>query len=345
MTITTLDDPLDSQQLDHQELPLPDNVKFDNQHPSADDCHQEILQGLRQKQKVINPKFFYDARGSALFDQITRLAEYYLTRTEQKILNTYSAEIADCCGRHSIVIEPGSGSSEKVRLLLNELRPRMYIPIDISAAPLQQAAVQLGRQFPWLRIHAICADFTDAWTLSGQLPAGKRVIFYPGSTIGNLDPHNAVNLLTHLGNWMGNGGGALIGVDLHKPTQQLQAAYDDAAGVTAAFNRNVLHHLNQLLGSDFDPTEFEHRAHYDEQLQRIEMHLVSRKAHRVNSPYGSFQFAAGETIHTENSYKYTIDGFAELAEQAGLRVMRSWLDEEKLFSVHYLEPAPHTPPA
>lgn len=338
MTITALD-----YQPDHRDLLLSDNVTFDNQHPSVDDCHQEILQGLRQKQKIINPKFFYDARGSELFDQITRLAEYYLTRTEQKILNTYGAEIADCCGRHSIVIEPGSGSSEKIRLLLNELRPLMYIPVDISAAPLRQATLELARLFPWLRIHAICADFTDTRSLAGKLPAGKRVIFYPGSTIGNLDPHNAVTLLTHLRNWMGDGGGALIGVDLHKPTPQLQAAYNDAAGVTAAFNRNVLHHLNQLLGSDFDPMAFEHRAHYDEQLQRIEMHLVSRKSHRVNSPYGSFHFAAGETIHTENSYKYTVDGFARLAEQAGLRVMHSWLDEEKLFSVHYLQQGGRNP--
>ena len=336
MTTATLIHQIDSQ-LSNQEWLLPDNVAFEDQHPAPGDCHEEILQGLKQPQKIINPKFFYDTRGSALFDQITHLDEYYLARAEQQILCSYSSEIADLCGQSCMMIEPGSGSSEKIRLLLNTLRPHLYIPMDISAAPLRHAAAMLGRQYPWLRIHAICADFTSTWVLPGELPDGKRVIFYPGSTIGNLEPRNAITLLLQLRNWMGDDGGALIGVDLHKPTPRLTAAYNDAAGVTAAFNRNVLHHLNRLLGSDFDPLAFDHRAHYDDQLQRIEMHLVSRTSHVVNSPYGSFHFAAGETIHTENSYKYTVEGFSRLAEQAGLRVIRSWLDEERLFSVHYLQ--------
>ena len=316
-----------------------DNVMFEDQHPSQGDIRLEILQGLQQSQKTINPKFFYDARGSALFDQITRLPEYYPTRTETGILRGYREEIAACCGRSCIFIEPGSGNSEKVRILLAELQPEVYVPVDISADYLRQSALQLGREFPWLKIHAICADFSHNWTLSRELPAGKRVIFYPGSTIGNLEPAAATAFLSRLRGWMEVGGGALIGVDLHKSKRRLHAAYNDSKGVTAEFNLNILDRINPLLQAEFDRSTFSHRAFYNAEEQRIEMHLVSEREQTVRCNGNAMYFKQGETIHTENSYKYTLAGFTRLAAAADLVIRRSWLDEEQLFSVHYLERA------
>jgi dimethylhistidine N-methyltransferase len=322
-----------------QPLAKLENVTFEDQHPSQGDVRQELLWGLKQSQKTINPKFFYDAKGSELFDQITRLPEYYPTRTEVGILRRNRLEIAEHCGQSCIFIEPGSGNSAKVRILLETLKPEAYVPLDISAEFLHQSALQLGSEFPCLQVHAICADFSHNWNMSRDLPAGKRVVFYPGSTIGNLEPAAAVAFLTRLRGWMDTDGGALIGVDLHKSTPRLEAAYSDSEGVTANFNLNVLDRVNRLLQASFDRDTFSHHAFYDVDKQRVEMHLISQKEQSVPCNGASVHFREGETIHTENSYKYTVAGFAELAADAGLAIHRSWLDEEQLFSVHYLERA------
>ncbi|MEZ5567169.1 MAG: L-histidine N(alpha)-methyltransferase [Halioglobus sp.] len=316
------------------------NVSFIDHHPTVSVGAREIIQGLRQPQKTLEPKWFYDEKGSRLFDRITRLPEYYPTRTERSILQTYSAEIAGVCGKNCVLIEPGSGNCAKVRLLLNAIRPAAYVPVDISADFLWEAAQQLGREYRWLDIIAVCADFNRDWSFVEQLPEGKRVIFYPGSTIGNLEPAAALRFLSRVRDVLREGGGALVGVDLHKSSGRLNAAYNDAEGVTAAFNLNVLDRLNTLMSADFDQTQFQHRAFYNGERKRIEMHLVSERDQAVTLAGERIDFAEGETIHTENSYKYTVDGFSELASAAGLTLERTWLDNDKLFSVHYLRAGP-----
>jgi len=315
------------------------NVSFRNEHPAAIDNREELLAGLKQTQKVINPKYFYDEKGSRLFDRITRLPEYYPTRTEIAILSRHRREISEACETGCLFIEPGSGSCEKARLLLDDLQPSAYVPVDISADFLLQAAIQLGKEYPWLAIRAVCADFNHSWSFVDDLPAGKRVVFYPGSTIGNLEPDNALKFLKRVRAMVGKEGGVLIGVDLHKSTSRLTAAYNDTQGVTAEFNRNVLTSINGLLDAEFDPGMFAHHAFYNSDKRRIEMHLVSELAQTVRCNGSQIEFDEGETIHTESSYKYTLEGFAELAAGAGLSMERSWLDDDELFSVHYLNAA------
>lgn len=315
------------------------NVECHDLHPTLADTREQALAGLTGVRKWIEPKHFYDAHGSELFEAITRLPEYYPARTERKILTTRAAAIADVCGTGSVLIEPGSGSCEKVRLLLEALAPRAYVPLDISAEFLFAAAAALGAEFPWLPVRAVCADFNDAGEVQAHLPEGRRLIFYPGSTIGNLEPAAARNFLAFLAGWLEDGGGALVGVDLHKDREILERAYNDSAGVTAAFNLNALASLNRLLGADFDPRAFRHHAFYDGARQRIEMHLVSEVAQTVRLGDRSIRFEAGESLHTENSYKYTVAGFRRLAAEAGLAVKETWLDDDELFSVHYLERA------
>ena len=312
------------------------NVSFIDEHPAAGDVRSEILAGLQAKPKSINPKYFYDTIGSQLFEQITQLPEYYPTRTEKQLLDKYQGEIAEYCGSDCIFIEPGSGNCEKVRLLLDSFKPAVYVPMDISAEFLRSAAMDLGLEYPWLNVYAVCADFNQSWSFVDDLPDGKRVVFYPGSTIGNLEPAAALDFLTRIRSVVGSGGGALIGVDLHKSSDLLNAAYNDAEGVTADFNFNVLSRINDLLDAEFDRAEFEHKAFYNGERQRIEMHLVSRRAQSIRCNGSTIGMAAGESIHTENSYKYSLEGFSELATSAGLAVTRSWVDEDGLFSVHYL---------
>jgi len=319
--------------------PAPGNIAFHDLHPTVGDSRAEALAGLQAPQKRVDPKHFYDAHGSRLFEAITRLPEYYPTRTETAILRREAGAIAGSCGTGAVLIEPGSGNCEKVQLLLDALRPAAYVPLDISAAFLREAAEGLAGAFPWLPVRAICADFNAAPELDDYLPAGRRIVFYPGSTIGNLEPPAARSFLRRLAGWLGEAGGALVGVDLHKDAAVLERAYNDSAGVTAAFNLNALNSLNRLLDADFDADAFRHRAFYDRQQQRIEMHLVSERAQAVRCDGGTIRFAAGETLHTENSYKYTVDGFAELAAAAGLAVREHWVDPDRLFSVHYLERA------
>lgn len=314
------------------------NVRFRDCHPGRVNSREELLRDLTKLQKTINPKYFYDAKGSALFERITTLPEYYPTRTERDILIENVTEICACCGSGCILIEPGSGSSEKVRLLLEALQPAAYIPLDISSHFLLAAAKQLSLEYSWLPIYAISADFSEDWHLPDDMPEGRPVIFYPGSTIGNLEPDEALHFLQNMREWMGVNGAAVIGVDRHKSTATLCAAYNDSKGVTAAFNRNVLHNVNAILGADFVPDSFEHRAFYNVDLQRIEMHLVSRLSQQVNLGSAVINFSEGEAIHTENSYKYTPEQFSSICGEAGLTVSQHWSDAGKLFSVYYLTP-------
>jgi dimethylhistidine N-methyltransferase len=313
-----------------------DNVVFEDQQPTTGDCRAELLDGLQREQKQINPKYFYDERGSQLFEQITRLDEYYLTRAERSILADHAEDIARCCGSGCVLIEPGSGSSEKVRLLLDAVRPAAYVPLDISAEFLYASALKLGREFPWLQVHSICADFSEPWQERTELPPGRRVVFYPGSTIGNMEPRHAGEFLSGLRQWIGEDGGLLVGVDLHKSEQVLNAAYNDTEGVTAKFNLNILNAVNSLTGANFRRQGFSHQAFYNEELRRIEMHLVSKEPQTVRINGSAIEFRAGETLHTENSYKYSLESFAALAENAGFTPEQSWFDEDRLFSFHYL---------
>jgi len=306
-------------------------------HPPAADLRREVLAGLSGQQKQLSPKFFYDAHGSALFDAITALPEYYPTRTEIAILRGCRAELAQLLGPGTVVIEPGGGNGAKARLLLDSLAPRAYAPIDIARNPLFEAADGLAADYPAIDVHAICADFSRSLQLPA-LPTGeRRVAFFPGSSIGNFDREHAVALLQRLAELVGPGGALLIGVDLQKDAARLESAYDDVQGVTAAFNLNMLARLNRELGADFRLERFAHRAHYDEEAGRIEMHLVSRAAQQARIDDKTFAFAEGETIHTENSYKYTPEGFAALAAAAGFRPLREWHDPDDLFAVFLFE--------
>jgi dimethylhistidine N-methyltransferase len=315
------------------------NVQFRDEHPDLGDGRDEILAGLLRPQKKIDPKWFYDQHGSELFDEITRLPEYYPTRTEVAILKSQRESIANHCGEDCLLIEPGSGSSEKVRILLDSLRPSLYVPVDISADFLQQSAGDLGAEYPWLNVYAVCADFNAGWEFLDDLPAGKRVIFYPGSTLGNLEPQRARQFLRGVAAVVGSDGGVLIGVDTHKPTPLLHAAYNDSAGVTEAFNLNVLTRLNDLLDADFDLAAFEHHAFYNEELRRIEMHLISSRNQSVYCAGEVLAFSKGETIHTECSYKYSPADFADLVAAAGLEIAETWQDADEMFGVHYLRRA------
>lgn len=306
---------------------------------------RELLAGLARRPRSIAPKFFYDAAGSALFDRICELPEYYLTRTELALLGKHADEIAECIGASvgegADIIEFGAGSSRKVRVLLDALAaPRRFVPIDISAEHLHGAAHRLRADYPGLEVRPIAADFTQPLDLPA-LPAdvrgreAPRVGFFPGSSIGNFTPADALDFLRGTVGLL-RGGGLLIGVDLVKDPAVLHAAYNDAAGVTAAFNLNLLVRANRELGADFEPARFAHYAYYEPRLQRIEMHLVSRCAQRVRVCGHAFDFAEGETLHTENSHKFSIEGFRALAVQAGYVPGPVWCDAEKLFSIHWL---------
>ena len=315
----------------------PHNLVFSDLHPACHDKRSDILSGLQNKQKSIDPKYFYDICGSVLFEQITRLPEYYPTRTERKILTTNAKAMAECCGQDCVLIEPGSGSSEKVRLLLDALKPAAYVPMDISVDFLKQSAIQLAEEYPWLRIHAVCTDFAKQEKEPEGLPEGKRVIFYPGSTLGNMKPEQAIEFLKNLGHWLDRDGGVLIGIDMHKSTRVLEEAYNDKQGITALFNLNILSNINGLIGTDFDAGRFNHRAFYDKEKCRIEMHLVSKLDQVVSLDDTRISFARGETIHTENSYKYTAESFQDIAQSAGFDIRAGWSDERQLFGVYYLE--------
>jgi dimethylhistidine N-methyltransferase len=308
--------------------------------PAEESFRDAVLAGLTRRAKSIPCRFLYDERGSALFEEICELPEYYLTRTEMAILGDFAPEMAAHAGRHAQLIEFGSGASRKVRLLLEALEePAAYVAIDISREPLRQAADELAAEFPHVPVVAICADYLQPLRLP-SLPArgeARRLGFFPGSTIGNFAPEDAVDFLAGCRRVIGPGGALLIGVDLKKEKAVLDAAYNDSAGVTAAFNLNLLERINRELDADFDLGRFEHDAFYNEAAGRIEIYIRSRAGQIVTVAGRAIRFAAGECIHTEDSCKYTIAEFQRLAVRGGFRPRQHWTDRDALFSVHLLE--------
>jgi dimethylhistidine N-methyltransferase len=307
--------------------------------PAADRFREDLLEGLRLPRKCTPPKYFYDDVGSALFDAICGLSEYYPTRTETALMQAQAGELAACLGRRSALIEFGSGMSRKTRILLDAARPAVYMPIDISGETLRSAATALAQAFPDLPVVAVCADYSTSLQLPSleRFRVARTAVFFPGSTIGNFDPEEAVAFLGRVAQLVGANGGLVIGVDLRKDPAILEAAYDDAQGVTAAFNLNVLARANRELGADFDLRAFRHRALYSQARGRVEMHLESLRAQTVHIGGQAIAFAAGESIHTESSYKYSVQEFQALAACAGFRPRRCWVDERALFSIHYME--------
>ncbi len=314
-------------------------------HPRADRLYDDVRAGLSTVPRKLPPKYFYDEAGALLFDRITRLDAYYPTRTELSILERHIGEVADAVGSNARIVELGSGSGVKTRLLLRHLRaPLSYLPVDISRTQLHQFAVSLAGEFPALEIQPVCADYTRAWSLprtSGD-PA-RTVAFFPGSSIGNFEVGDAVALLTRVRKLCGPGGGLLVGADLHKDRATLERAYNDPEGVTAEFNLNLLRRINRECGADFDPGTFRHRAFYDEEHFRIEMRLVAARRSVVKLPprgkAGSalaFEFRPGDHITTEYSHKYTLAAFRALAASAGWAPERVWTDERRWFSVWML---------
>ncbi len=297
---------------------------------------EEVISGLSRRPRRLSPKLFYDGTGAELFERICLTPEYYVTRTERAILRRYGEEIAALLGPELLLIEPGAGSCGKVRLLLDVLRPSCYAPIDICRDQLLTEAGRLAEEYPWLGIAATCADLTACDAIAFAPHAGRRAIFFPGSTIGNFEPAAAVALLRDMAALAGPGGALLIGVDRKKEKARLDAAYNDAAGITAAFNLNLLTRLNRELDATFDTERFQHHAFYNEMLGRVEMHLIASQSHQVRVADQWFHFAEGEGIHTECSYKYTEAEFATLAGRAGWRVERSFSDDEALFTVYLL---------
>jgi L-histidine Nalpha-methyltransferase len=318
-----------------------DKFTFHDLAPTQESFRDAVIAGLRRDPKSLPCKFFYDARGSALFEKICELPEYYLTRTEIAILDRFAADIATQLGPHCRLIELGSGASQKVRILLEALdRPAAYVAVDISREQLRKSAARLAADFLKLAVVAVCADYTRSFELPPLPgPDGKRVGFFPGSTIGNFEPQQVVAFLSDWAALLGPGGEMLIGADLEKDPKILDAAYNDKAGINAAFNLNLLTRINRELGGDFDIDRFAHLAFYNEREGRVELYLKSLAEQTVSVAGQHFRFAAGELIHTENSYKYAIENFRALAAQAGFEAVHTWTDRHQLFSVHYLRRA------
>ena len=313
-------------------------IRFYGAGLTADGFREDVIEGLSQAQKRLPPKYFYDAEGSRLFDRICRLPEYYLTRAELALTRRHLADIARFAGRGCELIEYGSGEGLKTRLLIGALRPAAYVPVDISASALAGAARRLSAEFAWLHIFAVVGDFSQPLRLPVfRARAGRRrVVYFPGSTIGNLTVQEAQAFLRMSRAQVGAGGAMLIGVDVKKDANVLHSAYNDARGVTARFNLNLLARINRELGADFDARRFRHYAFYNAPLGRVEMHLVSLGRQAVRLGRHRFEFERGETIHTENSCKYSVDEFRALAAEAGFRGVKLWQDRQGLFSLHGL---------
>lgn len=295
---------------------------------------RDLVAALGTHPRRISPKYFYDAAGSRLFDRICELPEYYPTRTELAILREHAGEFAALAGPGAEIVEFGAGSLRKVRLLLDAFdAPARYVPIDISGEYLAGAAAELRRAFPQLEIRSVAGDYTQELAL--PVAAGRRIGFFPGSTLGNFTPEEALAFLQRAARQLA-GGALLLGADLVKDPHVLHAAYNDAEGVTAAFNLNLLVRANRELGARFAPEQFAHYAFYNAPLQRIEMHLVSRERQSVAVGGQRFTFEEGESLHTENSYKFTVDGLRALARRAGFQPGPVWTDPQRLFSVHWL---------
>ncbi len=298
----------------------------------------EVVAGLTTTPKRLAPKFFYDSVGSDLFERITTLPEYYPTRCELSILRERADEIAALIPAGAALIEFGSGSSMKTRTLLGAARKlAAYVPVDISAEFLDAQADSLRREYPSIAMLPVAADFSAPFDLPEDVSRWPRAGFFPGSTIGNLEPHEAAAFLRQAKNILGVGGVFVVGVDLIKDEDVLHDAYNDSAGVTAAFNRNLLVRMNRELGANFDLASFEHHAFFNRELHRIEMHLASLRRQRVSVCGAHVEFRAGETIHTESSYKYTVETFQCLARGVGWTPLTVWTDAKKYFSVHVLK--------
>lgn len=305
-----------------------------------DQFESDVIAGLSRAQKSLPSKYLYDEMGSALFERISDLDEYYLTRAELEIMEKYADSMAEIIGPRCMLIELGSGSGLKTQLLLDNLKdPAAYVPIEISESALYASVERLKERYPELLILPVAGDYMAPFHL--PRPPGRvsrRVVYFPGSTIGNMEPRVAESFLRRMAALCGPGGGMLVGVDLKKSADVLNAAYNDASGVTAAFNLNLLVRMNRDLDADFKPEHFEHKAFYSEAEGRIEMHLISSREQEVRIGDHTFRFAEGESIVTEYSYKYEVEEFSSLAGRAGFCVHNTWLDEGRRFSVHYLQP-------
>jgi len=297
---------------------------------------EEILEGLHKSQKTLPSKYFYDERGSQLFEEICELDEYYPTNTEMRIMESNISEIAEKLGSGIELIEFGSGSSKKTRLLLNHLNNlKAYVPVDISRDFLFNEAERLKEEFPKLNIYPVAADYTQSFQLPSDVPSCHKVVYFPGSTIGNFTPERAVIFLNKISDLVAPEGGLLIGVDTKKDPEILEAAYNDSAGITAAFNKNLLIRLNRELSADFNPAKFRHSSVYNKEEGRIEMHLISLEYQQITVAGKDINFEKGETIHTENSYKYSPQEFEKLASDY-FNLEETWTDNNSLFSVHYM---------
>jgi dimethylhistidine N-methyltransferase len=296
----------------------------------------DVIDDLAQYPKRLSPKYFYDAAGSELFEQITRLPEYYPTRTELAILRDRGSAISAIIPGGAALVEFGAGATTKVRLLLNQCAFGAYVPVDISGDFLRAQAASLRKDFPDLGVYPVAADFTAPFALPDAVAAMPKVGFFPGSTLGNFEPHEASAFLRSARGILGHGAQIVIGVDLEKDERVLYQAYNDGAGVTARFNLNVLGRINRELGGDFNLSAFTHRAIYNRDRHRIEMHLISSKTQTVRVLGRSFSFRPGETIHTESSYKYSLERFTALARGSGWTLRHSWTDAASMFSVHAL---------
>ena len=323
-------------------LPVPDRVEAGDR----EEFREAVLAGLSRTPRAIPPKFLYDARGSELFDAICELPEYYLTRTETGILADCTPELARLAGPGCALVEFGSGSSVKTRLLLDAMPDlAAYVPIDISRHHLDATAARLRRDYPGLRVEPVCADYMALEALPIDLNGADvngvpRLGFFPGSTIGNLEPHEATAFLRRARTLLGDRGALVLGVDLKKDPQRLHDAYNDSAGVTAAFTLNLLRRMNRELDATFDLARFAHDAFYDPLEGRIEIYFRSLAVQSVAVAGRIFTFAEGERVHTEYSYKYDDAGIAALAKSAGFTIDRTWTDPARLFAVVYLETAP-----
>lgn len=298
---------------------------------------QEIFQGLSQPQKAIPAQFLYDERGSELFDKICELPEYYITRTEISLLKKHGRAIAQIIGEGCLLVEYGSGSSSKVRILLDALsEPAVYMAIDVSKEHMKKAAGRLADTYPQLEVISICADYTREFTLPPTEASGKKIVFFPGSTIGNLEQDDVFNLLKKSLNFLSKGEGMLIGVDLKKSPEMLEAAYNDSQGISAAFVYNLLARLNRELSANFQQTGFKYRAVYNPESSRVEIYLASTQKQTVRIETEDFEFKQGETIHIQYAYKYSVEEFQAIARQVGFEPTRVWIDDDNLFSLHYL---------
>jgi dimethylhistidine N-methyltransferase len=294
----------------------------------------DVLAGLSHPRKTLPSRWLYDRRGSELFEEITRLEEYYLTRTETAILRDHAEEMATLCGDGAVLLEYGAGAAIKSEILIDALRaPRLYAPIDIAADFLAETIERFRDRFPDLPVRPIITDFTVDFDIPADVPAGPRAAFFPGSTLGNLGPEDATVLLRRMREHVGRGGKAMIGVDLRKDVETLIAAYDDKRGVTAEFNLNLLTRINRELGGDFALEAFAHEARWNERESAIEMHIVSLKPQIVSLAGSRFSFADGETVHTETCRKFDAAGFAFAAQRCGWRVEKLWSDPAQLFAM------------